>query len=50
MLLIGKLLALFLIMAMLGKWFWIALAVIALWYIIRFIADIFWWGKEEGKW
>jgi len=21
-----------------------------LYYLIRFIADIFWWGKDEGKW
>ena len=26
------------------------LALIILWFIIRFIADIFWWGKDKGKW
>jgi len=26
------------------------LALIILWYVIRFIADLYWWGKDKGKW
>jgi len=26
------------------------LCLVALWYIIRFCADIFWWGRDKDKW
>ena len=50
----GKILAVViiggLILALLGRWFWIALVVIAALFIIRLLADVFWWGKDKGKW
>jgi len=50
----SKLLALvlfsFLAIAILKEYALIVLGLIILWYLIRFIADIFWWGKDKGKW
>ena len=28
---------------------WIVLAII-LYFVIRFIADIFWWGRDNDRW
>lgn len=33
-----------------GNWFWLIPGGIVLWFLIRWIADIFWWGKDGGKW
>jgi len=30
--------------------FIVFLSLFILYYIIRFLADIFWWGKDNGKW
>ena len=50
----GRLIAVLLIGALLiswlGYWVFIIPAVILLVWLIRWIADIFWWGKDKGKW
>ena len=30
--------------------FLIALILIVLFFIIRWLADLYWWGKDKGKW
>jgi len=54
MILLTRLLAILIMfglsISILGKWTWIPLTLVALWYIIRFLADIFWWGKDKNKW
>lgn len=30
--------------------FWFLLGILVLCWIIRGIADVFWWGRDEGKW
>jgi len=39
-----------LIISILKKWIWVVVGLIALWFIIRWGADIFWWGKDNDKW
>jgi hypothetical protein len=33
-----------------GKLFIIAISLIALYFIIRWLADLFYWGKDNNKW
>ena len=35
---------------MLREKIWIIIAIILLIIIIRFLADIYWWGKDKDKW
>lgn len=32
------------------KYFFIIVGLVLLWFLIRWIADIFWWGRDKGKW
>jgi len=52
--LIGKLVALFIIIALVitvfSSFFWIILGLVVLFFLIRLLADLFWWGKDNGKW
>jgi predicted lipid-binding transport protein (Tim44 family) len=34
----------------LKQWVFIIIGLIVLLYLIRLVADIFWWGKDNGKW
>lgn len=34
----------------LGRWVLLIPLVLLLLYIIRLLADLFWWGKDKGKW
>ena len=36
--------------ALLKEYALIVLGLIILWFLIRWIADIFWWGKDNRKW
>jgi len=36
--------------SLLKTYAWILFGVLGAWYLIRFIADIFWWGKDNDKW
>ena len=51
---LGKILAVILILAaliaILREYVVIPLAIVLLLFLIRFIADIFWKGKDEGWW
>lgn len=38
------------IIAWLGKYVLIILGIGLLLIIIRWLADIFWWGREKGRW
>lgn len=33
-----------------GDYVWIPVLLIIIWFVIRFFADIFWWGKDKSKW
>ncbi len=50
----GKILAVIiifgLIISILGKWWWLVLLLIVAWFIIRWLADLFWYGRDKGKW
>ena len=50
----GKLLAIalfvFLAISILKEYSLIILGLIVLWFLIRIIADVFWWGKDKDKW
>jgi len=48
--LLGIALFVFLAIAILKEYALIILGLIILWYLIRWVADIFWWGKDKGKW
>jgi len=50
LLVLGKIVAVIVLAAILGKLWWILLVIWLLYYVIRFCADIFWWGKDEDKW
>ena len=39
-----------LIVSVLKEYSLIILGLVVLWFVIRWIADIFWWGKDKGKW
>jgi len=30
--------------------FWIVVGILVLLWLIRLIADLFWWGKDNDKW
>jgi hypothetical protein len=51
---VGRMFAVFIVIALLGSWIgkyvWIPIALVVLYYLIRWCADIFWWGRDEGKW
>jgi hypothetical protein len=34
----------------LGHWIWVIIGLIIVLFLIRFGADIFWWGRDNGKW
>ena len=34
----------------LKQWIIVPIILIILWFLIRFIADIFWWGRDNNKW
>jgi len=34
----------------LGRYVVILIGIIILYFLIRWGADIFWWGKDKGKW
>jgi len=38
------------IFTFLGRFFWIVLAIIVVIILIRLLADLFWWGKDNKKW
>jgi len=42
--------ALLLLTTGLGKWIILALLILLLLWIIRKLADLFWWGKDKDKW
>jgi len=54
----GKIAAIVMIVGLLissfGRYFWytlfIILGIVLLLFIIRLLADLFWWGKDNGKW
>lgn len=48
--LLGSILLGALLLIVMGKWIWIPIAIIILIILIRFIADIFWAGKDRDWW
>lgn len=54
MALLGKVLAIIIIGTLLFTIFysfiWIILILVISYFVIRFLADIFWWGRDNGKW
>ena len=50
MLLLGKIFSVILLLLILGRWWWTVLVVIGLWFVIRLVADVYWWGDDNGKW
>ena len=50
----GKWIAVVIVVALLWtvikKWIWVVIGIIALLYLIRLAADLWWWGKDNGKW
>lgn len=51
---IGIIMILFSLMVILKKYFFYALGVIIglliIFFIIRYLADLYWWGKDNDKW
>jgi len=50
----GKTIAIILILGVLLFWFrslllWV-IGILVLLYVVRWLADIYWWGKDNGKW
>jgi len=39
-----------LLISILKKWIWLVIGLIVLWFLTRWGADIFWWGKDNNKW
>ncbi len=57
MALMHKLLAVLIVISLLlsiirrKEWvLWTVLGLVGLWYVIRFCADVFWWGRDKEKW
>lgn len=52
--LFGRFFAILLIISVLiaifREWILIPIGIIVLLYIIRWLADLWWWGKDKGKW
>jgi len=38
------------VFTILGKWVLIPIGIIVLLFIIRLLADIFWWGRDKEYW
>jgi hypothetical protein len=36
-------------MAILGKWVWIIVLLVMIYILIRWVADIYWWYKDEHQ-
>jgi len=51
---IRKIVAVFIVLALLitilKKWTWLLIGLVVAYFLIRWGADIFWWGKDSGKW
>lgn len=39
-----------LLLAWLKGWALIFLGIVGLLFLIRWLADVYWWGKDNGKW
>jgi len=48
--LIAIIFVLMLIITWLQGWALVLLGIVVLIFLIRIIADLFWWGKDNGKW
>ena len=46
----GGLILFLVLLSWLEQYIWIPVALVVLWFLIRLGADLFWWGKDEGKW
>jgi len=40
----------FVLLLTLKQYILIPIGILILLYIIRLLADVFWWGKDRGKW
>lgn len=47
---IAIILLILLAMAILGKWVWIIVLLAIIYILIRWGADLYWWGKDREHW
>ena len=46
---IAAIIVVMLLVVWLKEWLWVPFAIVVLLFIIRLLADFYWWGKEKGK-